>query len=685
MPLRLHRRLPRAFFATARVPFSRAFAPPYRAMSISPRKPSCLRFLSGPAAALLLAVPLSLAAQTAAPSQTIESQTTDTQQPISTLKLSAQRVIIDITITDAKGKPVNGLTQSDFHIAEDGAPQSIRTFEVHTAEPQAPLKLPKLPLNTFANLSTAPTGGPTTVVLYDLLNTPQDAQPFAHAQLLDFLKQRKASGQVAIFVLTDKLHMLQGFTEDDNELIAALNLQKARGYRSGFLQSGGEATQASDTLSQTEGNAAAATAAGQTDISFQTVSNMLKNMQVEEASYLLDQRVDLTAAALQEIARFLIGLPGRKNLLWLSGSFPTGIIPDAGVNGRDAQTGREQYEATRNYSSDIVAATDLLNASHVAVYPVDVRGLQASPLYSAANKQTVQLGEGSSRDFFQSQTAEHTTMDTIADNTGGRAFYNTNGLKEAAAEAIEEGSVYYTIAYSPTNRAFDGKLRKVKVELNQPGYHLAYRRTYFADNLDQVARNQQDAPSDALAVTLEHGAPVARELFFEAHVVSEGAPVPATHEQMDELIRYEAMATKSKRKTDQELKTPILLQRYVIQYGLIPRQLDLRLGADQARRDNLEFAAVSYNEDGLTLNGTRTQIQDVIRPDRWSMMQESGYHVPMAILVPVQARSLRLAVRDASNGHMGSLELSLPLPPEPATTAPPEAPPPAPASVPPAS
>jgi VWFA-related protein len=619
------------------------------------------------------------------PGPTIDSRTTDTQ-PTSTIKVSVRRVVVDVTVTDAKGKPVQGLTEQDFHVFEDGAPQTVRSFEIHTAEPQAPLQLPKLPLNTFANLSSAPAGGPTTVILYDLLNTPLDSQPFAHSQLLDFLKQRKASGQVAIFVLSDKLHMLQGFTDDDNKLIAALNLQKDH-YRSGLLQTQAETTQGSDQLARTDGNQNGADA--RQDTSFQTVSAMLKHMETMESSYMLDRRVDYTAEALEEIARFLIGLPGRKNLLWLSGSFPDGIIPNSAVDGTNPIAGQDEFGATRNYSSAIQLATNELNLSHVAVYPVDVRGLQVNGMFSAASSQTFEPGQGKDlqavQNFSQQTASEHATMDVIGNETGGRAFYNTNGLKEAAAEAIAEGSLYYTLSYTPTNRGYDGKLRRVRVDLKQSGYHLAYRRSYFGNGLDDAARNQQDAPSDALAVTLEHGAPVAHELFFEAHVVSEGAPVPATHEQMDELIRYEAMATKSKRKADQELKTPILLQRYVIQYGLIPRQLDLRLGADQARRDNLEFAAVSYNEDGLTLNGTRTRIQDVIRPDRWSMMQESGYHVPMVILVPIQARSLRLAVRDASNGHMGSLELSLPLPPEPATTAPPEAPPPAPASVPPAS
>ncbi len=678
---------PESFYSRFRPNESRSPRLTQPTMNSSPRTACLPRFLPASAAALLFAIPYALPCQTpaaaAAPSQTINSQVTDTQQPVTTLKLAAQRVILDVTVTDAKGQPVKGLTQSDFHISEDGTPQTIRTFEVHTATPTPPVTLPKLPTNTFSNLTAAPTGGPTTVVLYDLLNTPQDAQPFAHQQLLDFLKQRRNTGQVAIFVLTDKLHMLQGFTEDDNKLIAALNFQKAKGYRSSLLQQNGEATQANDTLAATEGNPAAATAAGQTDVSFQTVANMLKNMQVEETSYLLDRRVDLTAEALQEIARFLIGLPGRKNLLWLSGSFPTGIIPNAGVNGRDAETGREQYEATRNYSSEIVVATDLLNASHVAVYPIDVRGLQASPLYSASSNRTVQLGGGSTRDFFQSQTAEHTTMDTIADNTGGRAFYNTNGLKEAAAEAIEEGSIYYTLTYSPTNRAFDGKLRKVKVELNQPGYRLAYRRTYFADNLDQIAHDQQESPNDPLAVALEHGAPNAHQLFFEAHIFPQGQPVPATAEQMAELVRYEALATKSQKKLAKELQTPIMLQQYVVSYGLVPRQLDLRRGADDKLRGNLEFAAVSFNADGQTLDGQRTQIQDVITPERYAFMLESGYHMLQAIQVPTDARSVRLAVRDLSNGRMGSLEIPLPVAPEPHATILPAGVSPAPVSAPP--
>jgi VWFA-related protein len=590
---------------------------------------------------------------------------------ITTMKVQVQRVVVDVTVTDTQGHPITGLKASDFVVTEDGQPQTMRNFEVHTAEPIEPLRLPNLPKNTFTNLSSSPKIGSTTVILYDLLNTPQESQAYAHEQLLSFLKERKTSGQIAIFVLTDKLHMLQGFTDDDNKLIAALNFQKAKGFQSGLLQQTASATLPESSNPETDPSVglqqqqAGTTAVPASDFTFQTIQSMLKNMQGVEQTYQLDQRVDVTAKALQEIARFLVGLPGRKNLIWMSGSFPTGIIPDGSVNGRDAITGHGEMDNTRNYSSVIVKATDLLNLSHVAVYPVDVRGLKTSAIYSAGTAGGPQLGGGSHQQEFMTESAEHSTMDTIGDNTGGRAFYNTNGLKEATQKAIEEGSLYYTLTYAPTNKAYDGKLRKVKVELKQPGYHLAYRRTYFADNLDQLAQQQQDNPSDALAVSLEHGAPAAHELFFEAHVIPNGPPVQATPGQMAELVKYEAMATKSKKKLEKELAAPVMLQPYVIQYVLLPRQLELKVGTDSARRDNLELAAMTFNEDGLTLNGTREQVQDVIRPERWVMMLDGGYHIPMQFLAPVQARSMRLAVRDLGSGKIGSLEVPLPLSAEP--------------------
>jgi VWFA-related protein len=361
-------------------------------------------------------------------------------QPSSTLQVNVRRVVVDVVVTDDHGVPVKNLARTDFRIFEDGKPQTLRSFEQHLAETQPPLPKPDLPPDTFSNLSSVPQSGPVTVILYDLLNTPLESQAFAHEQLLNFLRHRQSSSQVAIFVLTDKLHMLQGFTDDDNQLIAALNSQNGQRYRSSQLQAPGEATQQSDSLSRTAGNQNGADA--DKNASFQQVSTMLKHMETIESSALLDQRVRITVDALQEISRFLIAIPGRKNLLWLSGSFPTGVLPDDSLDSRDS------FDVTRNYSETVVQATDMLNLSHVAVYPVDVRGLQVNPMFTADNNQTYEPGTNKEqqavRNFNQHVDADHATMDGIADQTGGRAFYNTNGLAQAVATAMQDGAVYYT-------------------------------------------------------------------------------------------------------------------------------------------------------------------------------------------------------------------------------------------------
>jgi VWFA-related protein len=626
--------------------------------------PTCQRVSSSfslfkfiPLTALILGWATCLAAQQSTTTTSPEKAQQPSSNSISVLKVAVRRVAVDVVVTDNSGTPVKGLVKENFQAFEDGKSQQIRSFETHTSAPQPPLPSLKLPTNTFSNLSAAPQGGPITVILYDLLNTPLDAQPYAHAQLLKFLQQKSASSQIAIFVLSDKLHMLQGFMDDENQLIAALNMQRKRFYKSSMLQTPDEATQASSDLIHTEGNQNGSDASQ--DVSYQAIVGMLKHMEAIESSAMLDRRVDITVDALEEISRFLIGLPGRKNLLWLSGSFPAGIIPNGDLGGRDS------FDVTRNYSSTIMKATDLLNLSHVAVYPVDVRGLQVNPMFSTASNQAFEPETGKDlkavRDLSQQNAAEHATMDVIGNETGGRAFYNTNGLTQAVAAAVEDGSTYYTLTYAPANLKFDGRLRHVHIDLLKQGYHLSYRRSYFADNLDTTVQHSEDSPNDPLTVPLQYGAPLAHELFFEAHLQTSGQPVPATPQQMAALMTYESMAIKGKHKAELQSRTPVMMQHYLISYGLLLRQLDLPIEPDGARRGDLEFAVISYNEDGKKLNGIRTQVQDAIQPDRYLRMQNEGYQLLQMIDVPVQAVSLRLAVRDTLANHMGSLEIRLPL------------------------
>jgi VWFA-related protein len=131
-------------------------------------------------------------------------------------KASVRRVIVDVVVTGADGKPVPSLRAADFTVAEDGKPQKILSFDVHDFEPVSDSlpKRPDLPVNTFINLPSGPERGPLYVLLLDLLNMEVNDQPAARKQILNFVLSKPLGTRFAIFVLSDGVHLVQGFTEE---------------------------------------------------------------------------------------------------------------------------------------------------------------------------------------------------------------------------------------------------------------------------------------------------------------------------------------------------------------------------------------------------------------------------------------------------------------------------------------
>jgi len=575
-------------------------------------------------------------------------------QPTYQLRANVRRVYVDVVVTDHKGYPVKGLTSEDFQVFEDGVLQPKRGFDVHElkgADPEtSDLKL-DLPPNTFANLVSAPKDSPVTVILYDVLNTPIDAMPAAHAAMVKFIKDQKSSSRIAIFVLGSRLRMLQGFTDDETQLLEAINSKAAGTQQSSLLMT--------DTAASTANNAITADLPANAT----NILSDLKSLEATENTTMLRQRLETTVNAFAQIARFVSTLPGRKNLIWLSGSFPSGALP----NGDTAAAGTaNEFGDTYSLAGEVKEMENLLNVTHVVMYPVDVRGLQVDTRFSATSNTRVSPGAPPPSSFNTQQAAEHGTMDSVAESTGGRAFYNTNGLKEAMQSAIEEGSSYYTITYQPTNAKDDGTLRKIKVELRQPGYQLAYRRSYFANPAVHAAALAQEAGGQPeqdvfLQAGMQHGAPVSPELFFEASVNPVGGAMVATPAEMQALSEF--IATKLKRGTKEPVATePIKVQHYEVSYVILGRQLDLPPRGNGKYATNMTFALAAYSPDSLIVNGLEASVKNEIPEAQYQKIKAKGYHASLVFAVPVGATALRIAARDAIGNHMGTIEVPLPLP-----------------------
>jgi VWFA-related protein len=613
-----------------------------------------------------------LAAVNSLASQEPQSRGDSPTDPGFVLHQTVRRVRVDVTVTDAQGNLVASLQASDFRLSEDGKPQSIRQFERHGAETkQAPaLTRPAMPPHTFMNLPELPEYGPLTVLLYDVLNTPLDAQPYAHKQMEKFLKQ--STGQpIALFVLSDRLHLLQGFTSNSELIQRAANDSSTMPQRQPLEATAPTATGtladvAADEASQAAQRGAAANQQGASPGPLGTMLDQMQRMEALETSSLLDRRVDLTLEAFEQVGRFLSGVAGRKNLIWYSGAFPAGSLPNLDKGLFNDNTGR-------NYSERMRAATDLLNDAETAVYPVDARGLQTNTVYSASQPSgpggTLASRQGSMRaisQFGEQISAKHSAMDMIGEETGGRAFYNPNGLDRAMEKASSDGTSYYSLVYAPANNKFDGSVRRISVSLEHNHYHLAYRRSYFADDLDTGANPQattavEKTSTESMAVAAQFGAPPSHQLIFAAQVDAIGAPAPATAVQMAALDPYLEQADKAAGRKFVKPTAPIPMQQYAIQYAVLASQLDLHQSENGVYRPHVALTALAFNAEGETLWGFNTRIEDAIPAAEFGNILQNGYRAVQVLLVPVDTAVIRLVVYDENSGRIGSMEARVPL------------------------
>ncbi len=218
--------------------------------------------------------------------------------------------------TDNKQNPIGGLKASDFTVLEKGKPQTILHFDEHAPLPPGkPSPLPRLPSNTFTNYTPLPENQPLNILLLDALNTPMKDQAYVRYQMLKFLGQYAARLRaLPVFGLTTHLRILQGFTSGPRDPSRRTEWQEEFLPQSSVLLN--------DPVSG-DYPGSEASAFGTPD--FGEVSANVQQFQSEIQSFQLQMRARYTLDGMNDLARYLAGIPGRKNLIWFSGSFPLDI------------------------------------------------------------------------------------------------------------------------------------------------------------------------------------------------------------------------------------------------------------------------------------------------------------------------------------------------------------------------
>jgi VWFA-related protein len=373
------------------------------------------------------------------------------RQPATVFRSNLELVLVNVVVRDKSGALVRGLTKDDFVLTEDNRPQTISTFDFEAMDAPAPAATAGAPPPILAppaidaGPGSRPAAAPVKadlhdrrliVLFFDLTSMQEEEAGRAVRSARDYVQKRLTpSDLVGVVTLSASLDVVQDFTGEPARLAEALDRidgASGRGFEEG----------ATGTTEETADTGAAFTA---DDTEFNVFN--------------IDRRLE----ALRNLTDSLSGIEQKKSVIYFS----------AGMN----QTGLDNRV-------QLTTVIDHAVRANVSIYAADMRGLQAIVPGGDAGTASVR-GQGafSGRSMagqFDRAAASQDTLATLAEDTGGRAFLDTNDFGLVYDRVLADTSAYYVLGYTSSNTARDGRFRRIRVRARSADLRLEYRAGYYA-------------------------------------------------------------------------------------------------------------------------------------------------------------------------------------------------------------
>ncbi len=409
-------------------------------------------------------------------------------------RAQSNAVVVDVVVTDSKGKPALDLTRDDFQLFEENEPQKITGFEApsNSALPPAiiqttPSATPAAPVQTPA-LKLAPRF--ITLVLNRADLQPEGLRRAVQAAT-EYVEGITASGDfISVYAIGAGLETIVPFTPDRARVLEGLG-GLASGTAKGISTAQGRAQTQQEIrrLAQQE-----------TQESNPALADLLRTQRliVQNAMWMQSGfQAKALFVALRAIAQACAPLPGRKTLILFSEGFP------------------HAEEAAISLS----AVIDSANRANVTMHVVDPSGLSAqgpSTLFSAdqstnnvtpsrnnnvgrtrrnapdsVNEQMTQVAQMAPGDVHGGASkfdwAKHLGLDAdrddlsaIATQTGGLFVKDQNRILPALEQIDRDLRDTYTLVYQPLGDRYDGSFRKIQVAVSRKGYRVRHRKGFWA-------------------------------------------------------------------------------------------------------------------------------------------------------------------------------------------------------------
>jgi VWFA-related protein len=527
----------------------------------------------------------------------------------------AGTTLIEFTIvaTDEKGRPVTDLKPNELTVLENRKPQPIEFFRFEGAGFRPGATAAEEPRESIApgiftnrsEYSPGPARNLTAIVIDSVNSRPED-QVAVRAQVMRYLRVLAPNTRIAVYRTGESVSILHDFTDDLESLRARIAKANIEAYQQAEIDvdriAMDQSARSNERDAQQFDNAMSESAAETMPIARTEMARVAGyyNQQIQ------DNRADLTLKSLELLGNHLAGIPGRKNLIWITGGIP--IITD---NSSDRWP--------RLYDAAIRTTAQRMASQGITIYPVMATGLMPIDMATSSTSAKSSFGQKSELARPTTKQAEMrtwSTLELIAKVTGGRWFRDTNDFTAGVRAADIDMRGTYSLGFYATE-APDNQWHPITVRVNRPGVRVVHREGYLAIG---PARQAKDWQADEWQAAVQN-------------------PLRSSSLRLD--ARAETAANNTVNILVQMAMEDLIFHRIKDQVGT---EVEIAL----AERTKVEWTRVRRDRATITLKDgdAGDPNQRVVRLMKsWAIQPETS--------------ALRLIVRDRSSGRYGVIDMPM--------------------------
>lgn len=418
--------------------------------------------------------------------------------PDDVIRVETNLVQTDVIVVDKKGQVFSGLKASEFELRVDQKTQAITSFDEvisgsSTEEKQ--LNPARRPNDTEKGASSPKVEArqrPFIFFFVDDVHLSGDGFARARSLLLDFLNnQMKPNDRVAIVSTNGQIGFLQQLTDNKAVLREAIARLAPRYDPEAMPATHVIISEADANMVENHsdrGLFSYLVAATMREYNMQNPLNaimMVKN-RVRQINQQGKNAEFLTLIALEGLIRSATPLPGRKVIFFVSDGFVVDL---------KRSNGAAMIERLAERSAAVGAA----------IYTLDTRANVLGPATDASRNDYPDFGTSTTWRSLVENKAPQEPLETLADQTGGRAYLNSNALSDGVSDALAENASYYLLGWRPDGKQQAGRSNIEIRVIGRPDLKVRTRRRYFDFSHSQPGNLQSSAassPEDELKFAL---------------------------------------------------------------------------------------------------------------------------------------------------------------------------------------